>query len=218
MIAYFPISSNLLIAYSACLIGMVSPGPSNFAIMEVAMNSGRTAALAMASGVVTGSVTWGLLASFGLSSVLATWPGALVVMKFIGGFYLFWLALKAGSSAFSINVVSENDFKGNGVAGHFHLFLRGAGMHLTNPKAIFVWLSIVSMALPHGALIADALLVVGICACLSVAVFGGYAIIFSIPTVRKAYFALRRWIQGALALLFGCARISMLLSKASIVN
>lgn len=197
---------------------MASPGASNFAIMEVAMNSGRTAALAMASGVVTGSVTWGLLASLGLSSVLATWTGALFVMKVIGGFYLCWLALKAGRSALSINVATESDLKGDGVANHIHLFLRGAGMHLTNPKAIFVWLSIVSMALPHDALIADALSVVSVCACLSVVVFGGYAIIFSIPAVRKAYYALRGWIEGTLALFFGFAGISMLLSKASTAN
>jgi threonine efflux protein len=85
-------------------------------------------------------------------------------------------------------------------------------MHLTNPKAIFVWLSIVSLALPVGAQTIDALKVVLGCSALGLLVFGGYAIFFSTPAARCVYASLRRWFEGALAMLFGYAGLRMLMS------
>lgn len=212
MIDFTHIPANLLIAYTAYLLGTASPGPSNFAIMGTAMNSGRTPALVLASGVVTGSLFWGLLAAFGLSTILARYSSALVAMKIIGGLYLLWLALKAGRSALAANQVVASTTPAN-ASSHFQTYLRGAGMHLTNPKAIFVWLSIVSLALPPGARIGDALLVVMGCALIGVAVFGSYAIAFSTPMARRIYQALRRWFEGALAVVFGYAGVRMLISS-----
>ena len=65
-------SANVLLAYSAYFVGTASPGPSNLAIMGIAMNAGRRAALVFALGVISGSFFWALLASLGLSAVLAT--------------------------------------------------------------------------------------------------------------------------------------------------
>jgi len=63
--------------------------------MGTAMAQGRVRALALASGVVCGSLFWGLCAAFGLAALMARWSGALDVVKAIGGVYLLWMAWKA---------------------------------------------------------------------------------------------------------------------------
>ncbi len=78
-------------------------------------------------------------------------------------------------------------------------------MHLTNPKAIFVWLSIVSLAMPAGATARDALQVVAGCGLIGLLVFGAYAMLFSMPMVRRGFLRMRSCFDGALALMFGYA-------------
>ncbi len=203
------LSSNLLLAYTAYLVGTASPGPSNLAIMGVAMKDGCKPALTLAAGVVLGSMTWGLLAAFGLSTVLAAWSGALIVLKILGGIYLLWLAIKAAKSALSRKELPPAAAPAF-ITGYRQWFLRGAAMHLTNPKAIFVWMTIVSMALPVNASIADALQVVFSCVAIGMLVFGTYALAFATPLARRVYRRLRRIFEGTLALLFGAAGLKMI--------
>ena len=206
------LSPNLILAYTAYVIGTASPGPSNMAIMSVAMNAGRASALTLAAGVIVGSLTWGWLAAFGLATVLATWSQALIVLKVIGGLYLLWLAFKAARSALRKgDLPAENGTLAK--SSRAALFTRGAAMHLTNPKAIFVWLSIVSMALPAGAAPGQALPIVIGCNLLGVCVFGGYAILFSTPVARRIYRAIRRGFEGTVAVFFSYAGLKMLFSK-----
>jgi threonine/homoserine/homoserine lactone efflux protein len=89
-------------------------------------------------------------------------------------------------------------------------------MHLTNPKAIFVWLSIVALALPASAHRSDALLIVAGCIPIGLAVFCSYALIFSTMPARRAYLRTRRWFDGSLAVLFGYAGIRMLTSRTAV--
>lgn len=211
MIDVIPVSANLLLAYSTYAVGTASPGPSNLAVMATAMNAGRKPALVLALGVVSGSVFWGPLAAFGLSAVLATYSSALIFMKIIGGLYLLWLAAKSAHAALSRTSALAPEYNAT-QTNYFRTYIRGAAMHLTNPKAIFVWLSIVSLALPAGAQARDALLVVLGCALLGLLVFCGYAMAFSTSGARRVYQSSRRWLEGTLAVLFAYAGIRMLAS------
>jgi threonine efflux protein len=206
-------ATNLLLAWSAYALGTASPGPSNLAVMATAMHAGRKPACVLALGVVSGSTVWGLLAAFGLSAVMSRYSQALVAMKIIGGLYLLWLAFKSARSAM---VAPRAAVASDGIGGESDtaLFLRGAAMHLTNPKAIFVWLSIVALALPAQAGWDDAMWVVAGCVPIGLAVFCGYALLFSTAAARRLYARSRRWFDGALALMFGYAGIRMLTSKA----
>jgi threonine efflux protein len=205
------LTANVALAYSVYAIGTASPGPSNLAVMATAMQHGRKPALVFALGVVTGSTVWGLLAAFGLSAIMAQWSHALRVMKVLGGVYLLYLAFKSAKSALRAGqplVVAATG--GRSAASTF--YLRGAAMHLTNPKAIFVWLSIVTLALPINAHRNDAVLVVAGCVPIGVAVFCSYALVFSTVSVRQAYMRIRRCFDGTLAVVFGYAGMRMLAS------
>jgi threonine efflux protein len=140
------LSANVLLAYTAYFIGTASPGPSNLAIMSLAMGSGRKAAFAFALGVMSGSFSWAMLATLGLSAVLATYSQLLVAIRVVGGLYLLWLAWKSARSALTPQMPLARTTRAP--ASSQRLYVRGLLLHLTNPKAILVWLSIVSLAVP----------------------------------------------------------------------
>ena len=214
MIEHLLLTVNLALAYSAYALGTASPGPSNLCIMSTAMRQGRRPAIIFALGVVAGSTLWGLLAAFGLSAVMAQYAEALVAVKMVGGLYLLWLAFKSARSAFNRATLPET--QGVQAGPGMNLFLRGAAMHITNPKAIFVWLSIVALALPANAHHGDALLVVAGCVPIGITVFCSYAIVFSTPYARNLFIRIRRYFDGALAAIFAYAGIRMLLSRSTV--
>lgn len=206
-------TANLALAYAAYAVGAASPGPSNLSIMAIAMEQGRRPATVFALGVVSGSTLWGFLAAFGLSTVLARYSQALLAIKVLGGLYLLWLGFKSAHSALKPDVLVSKARRTRSAAG---FYLRGALMHLTNPKAIFVWLSIVALALPADAHRHDALLVVVGCIPVGMTIFCSYALVFSTAVARDVYMRGRRWLDGALAMLFAYAGIRMLASRATL--
>jgi len=202
-------SANLLLAYTAYFIGTASPGPSNLAIMSVAANHGRKAALAFALGVISGSMFWATVAALGVSAALLAWSKLLVAIKLFGGAYLLWLAFKSGRTAWSarsadtLNAAPEQKLS--------RLYVRGAMLHLTNPKAILVWVSIVALS-SNGAGASHGAVVPG-CIAIGCVVFGGYALVFSTDSARRLYVRGRRAMEACLAVVFGVAGVRLLASN-----
>ncbi|MFT7401631.1 MAG: threonine efflux protein [Hydrogenophaga sp.] len=93
------LGANLWLAWSAYLLMTASPGPSNMAIMGVAMTTGRRDALTLAAGVLRGSCLWGLAAALGLSTLLMGYAHAMGVLKILGGLYLLRLSFQSARSA-----------------------------------------------------------------------------------------------------------------------
>ena len=212
MLELSSLPANLLLMYSVYLVNTASPGPSNMSIMATAMHHGRKPALAMAAGVITGSVTWGLLAGFGLATVLTRWGQLLIALKVLGGLYLFWLAYRAARSALTTDVAARAQ-AGHSDSNIRRLYLRGAAMHLTNPKAIFSWVATISVGLPSNPSAHDILVALSGCFLLGFLTFGGYAMLFSTLTAQRAFAASRRWVEGTLAAMYGFAGLRLLLSK-----
>jgi threonine/homoserine/homoserine lactone efflux protein len=205
------LSANLLLAYSAYFVGTASPGPSNLAIMSIASTSGRRAAFAFAAGVMSGSFFWAMLAALGLSAALTAYSGFLIGVKICGGLYLLWLAFKSGRAALKPPVrTSSADAQGQSVR---RLYARGALLHLTNPKAILVWMSVAALGSSAGEGPGHMLVVVAGCLCIGACVFGGYAALFSMASARRIYTRIQRGLDACLALVFGAAGIRLLSSR-----
>jgi len=204
----------MLLAYLTFLIGVASPGPSVLAVMGMAMAQGRRRALALAAGVVSGSLFWGLCAALGLAALMQRYAAALMLVKAIGGLYLLWMAWQAARKALR-GTRADAGLEAGPTPGYRHLYLRGAAMHLTNPKAVVVWLSVVSLAMPAGAAASDALAFIASCVPLSAAIFTCYALAFSTSPARRAYRAGERGINAVLAGMFGYAGLRMLLSTST---
>lgn len=203
---------QLLIVFTAYIIAAGSPGPSNMRIMGVAMNDGRRAGLAVASGVVSGSVFWGLMAATGVSAVLKNYPGALVVLPALGGLYLLFLAFKAARAAVSPDKASPTD-QDRAKVSMAALYRRGLLMHLMNPKSILAWIALMTLGLGPGSSPSSVVVILAGCAVLSVTIFCGYAIVFSTGPMVRLYRRARRWIEGTLAVSFGFAGLKLLLFR-----
>lgn len=205
------LSPSLAIALSAYALGVASPGPSNMAIMATAMSQGRRQAMALAAGVVCGSLAWGLAAALGLSAFMVTYSWTMVLLKLLGGAYLLYLSWKAARSAWAPHTPTQSQLIK--AASNARAFINGLGMHITNPKAIFVWLSIVALALPPGSRQGHAFAVVASCAALGACVFFGYAIAFSTTVARSVYLATQRWFNATLSVVFAYAGVRLLMSR-----
>ncbi len=205
---------QLLLVYIAYVIAVASPGPSNMTIMGVAMSRGRTPAIVLAIGVITGSLFWAALTATGLSAVLATYANALFVIKIAGGLYLLYLAYKSARSAFSPAVAQmlvHTPVVGR--AEYLQLYRRGLLMHLTNPKAILGWIAIMSLGLKPGAGASTLIAILGGCGVLGMIIFCGYAVLFSTAPAIRIYQRSKRYIESVLALFFGFAGIKLLMTR-----
>lgn len=206
MIANPLLTANAMLAYTAYFIGTASPGPSNLAIMSVAANRGRRAASMFALGVVSGSMFWATLATLGISAALVACANLLAMIKVAGGVYLLWLAVKSARAAWSPSVAAGRSVASD-VSGT-RLYLYGVLMHLTNPKAILVWVSIVSLSSTGAGHVQYG--VIPCCAAIGFFVFVGYALLFSTDVARRLYRRFQRAMNALLALAFGAAALRLI--------
>lgn len=203
---------GILLAYTAFLLAIASPGPNILAVIGTSMGVGRSSGIALALGVASGSFTWALLTVFGLSALLATYASALLAIKIFGGAYLLWLAYKSFKSAASRHDIDAKELAG-GRRTPFGYFKRGYIIQMTNPKAALAWIAIISLGLKAGApLWVGAVIVLGTFA-LSIAIHLLYALAFSTPVMVRAYGKARRTIQGVLGTFFAIAGLRLLTSK-----
>lgn len=205
---------QIFAAYLVYLVAVISPGPAVMAIASTSIAEGRRSGLVMAAGVFTGSLTWAMAASIGLAAVLTHYAGVLQVVKIAGGLYLLYLAFKALRSASRKGDPGQAAIATAAQARSLRrTFLIGYAIHLTNPKAIFAWLAIISLGLPEGASAEAVALIVGGCLLTGLTVFTGYALLFSTGPAFRTYRAARRGIDATMGVLFAAAGVKLLTSR-----
>ena len=207
-----PYLPGILLSYGAFLIASASPGPNVLAVIGTSMAVNRASGMALAMGVATGTLTWGVFTAVGLSALLATYASALLIIKVFGGLYLIWLACKAFRSAASAHDINATELEG-GRRTAWRYTWRGYIIQMTNPKAALAWIAIISLGLAPGAPLWVAGAIVGGTFILSVAVHLLYAIAFSTPVMILVYGRARRVIQGALGMFFGLAGLRLLTDR-----
>ncbi|RVT85775.1 LysE family translocator [Rhodobacteraceae bacterium CCMM004] len=203
---------GILLAYSAFLLAIASPGPNILAVIGTSMSVNRVSGMSLAMGVATGSFTWALLTVFGLSAILATYASALLFIKVFGGLYLLWLAYKSFKSAALSHDIEAKELAG-GRRTPIGYFQRGYIIQMTNPKAALAWIAIISLGLQEGApLWVGAVIVLGTFA-LSIIIHLLYAVAFSTHVMVRIYGKARRVIQGVLGAFFAVAGLRLLTSR-----
>ena len=189
------------------LVTAVSPGPAVFAIMTTAMAHGRRDGLVLTAGILTGSAAWGLVALFGLVSMLESLGDLLVWVRIAGGAYLLWLAWKAFRAAMA---PAQLRSAATDTSSPMRLYLSGLFIHLTNPKAVFGWAATIAVGVPVGSEPGRAFAVFAASIAIIVTVKTSMALGFSSGPAIAAYGRARRWIQGAVGVLFAAAGTRML--------
>lgn len=200
------LSSEVVLALSVALplflIGVLSPGPATLAIMLFSARLGRKRGLMFALGVSAGSLFWGTAAALGLSSLLGIYAELTVVLRIVGGLYLLWMAFKSLRSSYLghalLPATNSSPIKLPG------LFVSGLMLHLLNPKAIFVWLAVVSVGLGNvlepTVLVAQSM--VFVCWFFSLMAFTAYAVLFSNESVIQIYKRCARIVDGVCGVFF----------------
>jgi len=197
----------LLVAWA---LGGASPGPATLAIAGTSMQQGRRAGLAVASGIICGSAFWGMTAALGMSALMLTHGWLVEVGRYVGAAYLMFLAYKAAKSALTDKPLATIGSQKHGLKAHF---VKGLLIHLTNPKAIFGWGAIFAVVVsPDAAPIVVAETFAALIA-VSCTVFWGYGFLFSSAVAVRAYTRLRRWFEGAFAVMFGFAGFKILTAR-----
>jgi amino acid exporter len=204
---------GILLAYSAFLLSIMSPGPNILAILGTSMSVGRSSGVTLALGVATGSFCWSILAFSGLSALLASYAAALTIIKIAGGLYLLWLAYRAFRAAASAHGIEATVVAGSS-RSLSRYFLHGLAVQMTNPKAALAWIAIISLGLQADSPLWVGLSIVIGTSLLSLLIHFLYALAFSTTTMVRLYGTARRWIQCTLGAFFALAGIKLLVSRS----
>jgi threonine efflux protein len=198
---------NLPIILSAAFIATASPGPATLGIASMSMGAGRKRGVAMAFGVVTGSLTWSAAAALGLGAIMLANAWILEVIRYIGAGYLLYLAVKSARSALNPQTPAFSAVDDLTWGGAYR---KGLLLHLTNPKAILFFGALYSIGVPPDAPLVTLLTVIIAMGLQSMLIFLTYALIFSSATVARGFARIRRWFDGVLAVAFGYAGFKVL--------
>lgn len=132
----------------AILVGAMSPGPSFVVTARIALRS-RSDALAVAAGLGAGSAVFAVGALAGMSALLVAAPSAFTWLKFVGGLYLLFLAVRLWRSKPLVAARRHIARSPEGCA--FGRYLRlGLITQLSNPKTAVVYTSVFAVLLPTG--------------------------------------------------------------------
>ena len=175
------------------------------------MGAGRRPALAFALGVLVGSASWGVAAALGLSAIMLANAWLFELIRYAGAAYLAWLAVLALRRA--LKPETSGTFKAQSDSGDLSLFLKGAAIHLTNPKAILSWGAIYAIVAPAGASLVTLLTYFALLYAGSILIFIGYAFLFSSQAMVAIYLRSRRWFDFAFAGFFGFASFKVLTAR-----
>lgn len=206
LIEYWP---TLLLVYITTFVIIISPGPSSFAIISTSMAGGRKSGILVACGVVCGALTWGSLGAVGVSTLLVATPNALTFIKIFGGVYLLFLACKSFLKVF----VTRKDKSVNYLNITKRIsFLKGYGIHMSNPEAMMGWIAIISLGVNETSPKLAPLYIVSGCVLIAIVTYGSYAFLFSSEKIANLYLKLYKVIESLFTLIFGFAGITLLMT------
>lgn len=122
----------------AIFILAILPGPGVFLTVARAISGGFTHALLTVAGILMGDLVFILLVILGLKVIAESLTILFVTIKYLGGIYLIWLGITLFLSKPKNSIAIQVD---NNKTTYFTDFFAGLTVTLSNPKAIFFYLS-----------------------------------------------------------------------------
>lgn len=114
-----------------------SPGPGVVMTLTNAIRYGLPGTFGGILGIAFGALVVAAISATSLGMILASSAVAFTVMKYLGAAYLVYLGIKLWRApAFHFNEAASAD------AGFRKRFVQGLSLQMTNPKAIFFFLSV----------------------------------------------------------------------------
>jgi threonine/homoserine/homoserine lactone efflux protein len=122
---------------TAAVLITLSPGPDNMMVLGIGMSKGRARGMAFGLGCALGCLSHTLLATIGVSALIAASPLAFTALKVAGGLYLVWLGLQALRSRGGAHASTVSGAEEPLPA----LFAKGVLANAINPKVVLFFLS-----------------------------------------------------------------------------
>lgn len=124
---------------AAAMLITISPGPDNLMVLSFGIARGRRQGMVFGLGCALGCLSHTLLATLGVSALIAASLWAFTALKLCGGAYLVWLgiqALRSRGSAFqsSADAAASRDSLSA-------LFIKGLIANAINPKVVLFFLA-----------------------------------------------------------------------------
>lgn len=140
----FGIENYLGFILAAILLNL-TPGTDSVYIITRSISQGQKAGLYSVLGITSGSLVHTLLASLGLSVLLASSPIAFMIVKYIGAAYLCYLGLKmllskpsnAIANTLSKDKVILNQYK----VDNWQIYKQGVLTNVFNPKVALFFIA-----------------------------------------------------------------------------
>ncbi|HEY8574802.1 MAG TPA: LysE family translocator [Devosia sp.] len=197
-----------LAAWVGCILAQASPGPNMMATASAALGQGRRTALLVVLGISTGSLLWAAGVSLGLGALFAAFPLLLILLKFVGGLYLLWIAVRSLRSILANNelsVAARQQPLGDFAAWRYGLFVV-----MTNPKAALMWSAVATFLFGAGLGRLEVVAFGPLVALSAFTIYGFYGLLFSTGVAMRAYGRFWRAIEGAFGLAFGALGMTLL--------
>jgi threonine/homoserine/homoserine lactone efflux protein len=122
---------------AAAMLITLSPGPDNLMVLGMGMSRGRRQGMVFGLGCALGCLSHTVLATLGVSALIAASPLAFTILKICGGLYLIWLGIQAlrsrGGSRAKTDEGPEQSL--------LRLFGKGLFANAINPKVVLFFLS-----------------------------------------------------------------------------
>lgn len=151
-------TSSLIAFVAAATIVIIAPGPDSLLVLRNTMRGGRASGSATAVGVLTGLLTWAVVAALGLTALLAASRVGYDVLRYAGAAYLIWLGL---TSLFARKPAVAG--RGGDVPRRIgRNFLTGLASNLLNPKIGVFFVAFLPAFLPSGAPAASTSMLFGV--------------------------------------------------------
>ncbi|HBX23658.1 MAG TPA: LysE family translocator [Desulfotomaculum sp.] len=131
----FGIENYVLFLLSGIILN-ITPGSDTMYILGRSISQGSKAGIMSAMGISSGSIIHTLLASFGLSVILAKSIIAFNILKYVGAAYLIYLGIKAilsSSDTFILNEAKINNMS--------TIYFQGMLTNLLNPKVALFFIA-----------------------------------------------------------------------------
>ncbi|HHQ6575840.1 TPA: threonine export protein RhtC [Serratia fonticola] len=185
------------------LIALMSPGPDFFFVSQTAASRSRREAMMGVVGISLGVMVWAGVALLGLNLILQKMAWLHQIIMVGGGLYLCWMGWQLLRSARSQNAQTAPAAEVKvALPKPGRSFIRGLLTNLSNPKAVIYFGSVFSLFVGEDV---GAGARWGLFALITGETFIWFtlvAIIFALPSMRRGYQRMAKWIDGLAGVLF----------------
>ena len=140
----FGIENYLGFILAAVLLNL-TPGTDSIYIITRSVSQGQTAGFHSVLGITSGILVHTLLASLGLSVLLASSPMAFMIVKYIGAGYLCYLGLKMllskNTNSIASSLAGEQDVVSKHGKAGWQTYKQGVLTNVFNPKVALFFLA-----------------------------------------------------------------------------